>query len=259
MNKTIHKSPIGCGTINSRATCVTNDVITMEKQLLKDLLEEIKRFTDPKRAIVDQRYHRSAREHWGVSVSQCDKLAKLFSKGLKEDELIAMAEALWMTDLFDPMICASKILSLPNIKPSSLLWHTIKKFLKHVDGWALEDSLCHVAWKCILANIELLNDLHEWSMHPNFWMRRATLVYTLPFAKSGKEPERMLSWASSYAIDSEWFIQKAIGWWLRVLGEHNPDRVLLFLKEHWPQLKAVAKKEATRKLAKELQQQVKFF
>lgn len=140
-----------------------------------------------------------------------------------------------------------------------LLWDTIKKFLKNVDGWALEDSLCHVAWKCILADTKLLDDLEEWNKHTNFWMRRATLVYTLPFAKPGKDPERMLSWASSYALDSEWFMQKAIGWWLRVLGEHNPDRVLLFLKEHWPQLKAVAKKEATRKLANELQQQVKFF
>lgn len=224
-----------------------------------DLLQEIKKFTDPKKATVDQRYHKSTREHWGVSVPQCDKLAKEFSKGLKENELIAMAEALWMTNLFDPMICASKILSLSSIKPSSLLWNTIKNFLKNIDGWALEDSLAHAAWKCLLADAELLDDLENWNRHPSFWMRRATLVYTLPFAKPGKDPERMLSWASSYATDSEWFIHKAIGWWLRVLGKHNPDRVLIFLKAHWPQLKAVARKEATRKLSEELQQRAKLF
>lgn len=83
------------------------------KQRLKDLLREIKSLVDPQKAIADQRYDKSTREHWGVSVPQCDKLAKLFSKGLREDELIAMADALWMTDLFDPMICASKILPCP--------------------------------------------------------------------------------------------------------------------------------------------------
>ena len=35
----------------------------------------------------------------------------------------------------------------------------------------------------------------------------------------------MLGWASRYADDREWFIQKAIGWWLRTLSKHNPNRV----------------------------------
>ena len=76
-------------------------------------------------------------------------------------------------------------------------------------------------------------------------------MYTLPYAKPGRNPERILKWASSYAKDNEWFIQKAIGWWLRVLGEHNPERVLRFLAEHASLLKGVAKKEATRKLSLE--------
>ena len=58
----------------------------------------------------------------------------------------------------------------------------------------------------------------------------------------------MLNWASMYSTDPEWFIQKAIGWWLRILGEHNPERVVCFLQTHWVALKPVAKKEATRKL-----------
>jgi 3-methyladenine DNA glycosylase AlkD len=94
-----------------------------------------------------------------------------------------------------------------------------------------------------------IDEIEKWTKNPNFWMRRAALVYTLPFAKPGRDPERSLSWASGYASDPEWFIQKAIGWWLRVLGEHNPERVILFLNAHWPQLKGVARKEAARKLS----------
>ena len=47
----------------------------------------------------------------------------------------------------------------------------------------------------------------------------------------------MLKWASGYVKDNEWFVQKAIGWWLRVLGEHNEPRVRTFLKQH-PEIKA---------------------
>jgi 3-methyladenine DNA glycosylase AlkD len=101
----------------------------------------------------------------------------------------------------------------------------------------------------------LLDEVEEWTHHSDFWMRRATLVYTLPFAKPGQDPERMLTWASGYASDPEWFIQKAIGWWLRVLGAHNPARVILFLNNNGHLLKGVAKKEALRKLAPEWQKQ----
>lgn len=84
-----------------------------------------------------------------------------------------------------------------------------------------------------MANQDRLDVLEEWTKHENFWMRRAALVYTLPFAKPYRNPERSLRLASLYSTDPEWFIQKAIGWWLRVLGDHNPEKVVVFLKSHW--------------------------
>lgn len=219
-------------------------------------LKELKQLKNPERAAADQRYHKSNREHWGVSVPVCEKVTRTLSKGLVDSELLLLAQDLWETNLFDPMVCAAKILSLPRLRPSSSLWNTILHFLKQIDGWALEDHLAHVAWKCILADESLLNELEKWTKHSNFWMRRAALVYTLPFAKAGRNPERMLLWASSYAHDPEWFIQKAIGWWLRVLGEHDPERVSIFLCSHWDKLKGVARKEATRKLSPEWQKRI---
>ncbi len=218
------------------------------EHLQRKILIELQTLGDPKRAEIHQRYHKSKRIHWGVSVPQCEKIANAYAKGLSEKELVTLAEHLWMSGLFDPMICASKILSISIVKPSQSLWKLIHKFLQDVDGWALEDSLCHVAWKCVLDQQKRLDDVQKWTQHKNFWYRRAALVYTLPFAKPGQDPERMLKWAASYTTDPEWFIQKAIGWWLRVLGQHNPKRVVKFLDIHWDQLKGVARKEATRKL-----------
>lgn len=224
--------------------------------MLSPFLNELRKLGNEQRAIADQRYHKSNREHWGVSVPACDKLTRSLCKEMAEKELLLLAKDLWATNLFDPMVCAAKILSFPRLKPSKSLWKIIPRFLEQVDGWALEDHLAHVAWKCILDDNLLLDEIEEWTKHSNFWMRRAALVYTLPFAKSGKDPERMLGWASLYASDSEWFIQKAIGWWLRVLGEHNPNRVAIFLNIHWEKLKGVARKEATRKLSTEWQQKI---
>lgn len=212
------------------------------------ILNNLKQLGDPIRASADQKYHKSKREHWGVTAPRSTEYIRTSLKHLPVDELLKISKTLWKTDVFDPMVCAARILSLPKMGHSEDIWQTINLFLKDVDGWALEDGLAHAAWRCVQAQESRLDELEKWTDHPNFWMRRAALVYTLPYAKSGKNPERMLSWASKYSTDSEWFIQKAIGWWLRVLGEHNPNRVIIFLTDHWKVLKGVARKEATRKL-----------
>ncbi|MBX7066073.1 MAG: DNA alkylation repair protein [Parachlamydiales bacterium] len=226
--------------VESKKISTENAVICM----LKNLRNE-------SRAVWDKLYHKSQREHWGVSAPERNQIARALSKEHSAGEILLLARSLWDTDLFDPMILAAKLLALPKIKPTPALWEMIVGFLQKVDGWALEDTLAHAAWKCVLNDESLLDVLEGWTNHPNFWMRRAALIYTLPFAKPNRNPERPLKWASLYAKDSEWFIQKSIGWWLRVLGEHNPKRVALFLKNHWDQLKSVARKEATRKLSLE--------
>ncbi len=223
---------------------------------IKDCLNTLQQLGTPERALANKSYNKSQRVHWGVPVPDTTKVARTFAKDLSDTEVITFAKALWETNLFDPMICALKMLTLPRVRASEALWNTVLAFLKQVDGWALEDQMAHAAWKCILHDPSLLDQVEGWTEHPNFWMRRAALVYTLPFAKPGRDPERMLSWASLYAPDPEWFIQKAIGWWLRVLGEHNPERVVQFLSAHWTTLKGVARKEGTRKLSTEFQ---KFF
>ena len=91
--------------------------------------------------------------------------------------------------------------------------------------------------------------MERWTVHEQMWMHRAALIYILPYTKSGYDPERMLTWMGQYASDPAWFIQKAIGWWLRELGKQNPERVVQFLTTHWHALRSVARKEATRKEA----------
>jgi len=179
-----------------------------------------------------------------------DQTIREIVSDLSWEELISLSKDLWETNIFDLMVCSARILSHKKIPGSKKLWKTIEVFMRDVDGWCLEDNLARAAWKCIDVDETILNDLEQWTDHKNFWYRRATLIFTLPYAKPGKNPERMLGWAGKYATDKEWFIQKAIGWWLRDLGAHNPQRVLQYLNGHWPKLQYVAKKESTRKLEK---------
>ena len=61
--------------------------------------------------------------------------------------------------------------------------------------------------------------------------------------------ERVLGWAAGYVDDPEWFIQKAVAWWLRDLSKRDPERVRGFLDRHGAQMKPFALREAARHLA----------
>ena len=58
----------------------------------------------------------------------------------------------------------------------------------------------------------------------------------------------MLDWAQRLCGDREWFIQKAIGWWLRELSKRDPDQVRRFLVEHGAGMKGFARREAEKYL-----------
>ena len=107
-------------------------------------------------------------------------------------------------------------------------------------------SICHRS-RCLLHDPRRLDVVEGWVQSPHLWTRRAALVFTLAWTREG-DPERMLGWAASLAGDREWFIQKAIGWWLRELSKRDAPRVRRFLAEHGTTLKGVARREASKYL-----------
>ena len=60
--------------------------------------------------------------------------------------------------------------------------------------------------------------------------------------------ERILGWAEALVPDRDWFIQKAVAWWLRSLSIHDPARVRAFVDGPGRALKPFARREALRRL-----------
>ena len=214
----------------------------------QQFMKEVLACADPARAERDRQYHKSTRQHWGITMPQLDHVVKRHAQLHPPEQLLQLASQLWNSGVYDLMTAAGRILGRREITASPELWNTIDGWLRDVDGWALEDVLAPAAWKCLLHDPAVMDDLERWTKHPDKWRRRAALIYTLPYAKRGRDPERVLGWAAAYAADPEWFIQKAVGWWLRELSKHDGPRVVQFLQSHWHRLQGVARKEASRRL-----------
>lgn len=211
---------------------------------------------DPAKAVEMHAYHKANRPYLGVANPVIDANVKEWRAALTLDDRLALADGLWQSNIHEARIAAAKLLAQARIRPDdAAAWELIVSWVPDFDAWAVADHVSIAGQKRLVANPTRLDTVEDWTKSPQMWTRRAALVMTLPWTKQNHPKpaelaarDRVLGWAASYVTDHEWFIQKAIGWWLRELSKHDPDRVRAFIAAHGEQMKPFAVKEATRKL-----------
>lgn len=218
-------------------------------------LDLIRAQADPERAKGMAAYHKSTRVYLGVANPVINDLAQGWRRSLTVDERVDLAAALWQSDIFEARLAAAKLLTQARIRPDDAAWALIQSWLPDFDSWAIADHACMAGQKRLVANPARLDQVEEWTTSDHMWTRRAALVATLPWTKQNNpKPEelaardRILGWAALYVPDRNWFIQKAIAWWLRDLSKHDADRVVAFLEQHGEAMKPFARKEASKYL-----------
>jgi len=220
-----------------------------EPQGHERLIAALSAFANAERAAQEKRYQKSSWEHWGVAVPKMDAAIRATVADLGQGDSLALAARLWREPVWDLRIVAGRVLARKAVAPDAAVWTFVTQRMADLDGWAVADNLAVVGGRCLLADPERLDLVETWVESPHLWTRRAALVFTLPWTKEGRDPARMLGWATRLAADRQWFIQKAIGWWLRELSKRDPQRVRRFLDEDGAPLMAVARREATKYLA----------
>lgn len=219
-------------------------------------LEALRALGDAQKAAEMAAYHKSTRVFLGVSVPEIDRLARQWRQDLALADRLALAAALWDNDIHEARIAAAKLLIQARIRPDdAAAWALICHWAESFDGWALADHASIAGQKRLLWRPERIETVAGWTSHPNMWTRRAALVMTLPWARMNHPKpadleirERVLGWAAAYTADRDWFIQKAVAWWLRDLSKHDPERTRAFLAEHGAAMKSFARREAGKYL-----------
>lgn len=210
---------------------------------------------DAEKALGAAAYHKVDRRYLGVPVPLIEDMARLWRAQATLEERIALADGLWHSDIHEAKIAAAKLLTQARIRPDDAVWRTIADWVPGFDAWAVADHACNAGGRRLAGAPERLDEIETWLDAENMWTRRAALVITLPFTKSNHPDAaeqaaraRVLGWCVRLAPDRDWFIQKAIGWWLRELSKHDAEAVRQWLAEHGATLKPFARKEASKYL-----------
>ncbi len=220
----------------------------------ENYLAALQALADPVRAQEMRAYHKVDRVYLGLTNPQLNDLTKEWRTELDVPARVAVADGLWRTNIFEGRIAAAKLLTQARLRPDDkAAWQLIASWYPNFDSWAIADHACMAGQKRLVEDPSRLDRVEGWTRSEHMWTRRAALVITLPWTKQNNPNaaelaarERILGWAAGYVSDPQWFIQKAIGWWLRDLSKHDPDRVITFIDEHGENMKPFARKEALR-------------
>jgi len=195
------------------------------------------------------------RPYLGVGNDVLNDLAMDWRQTLDIDARVDLARELWATNIFEARVIATKILTQARIKDDSAVWDLIQSWLPDFDSWAIADHACMAGQRRVAADPDRIDTVETWITSDHMWTRRAAFVITLSWTKQNFPTEhdilirdRVLGWAAQLTSDRDWFIQKAIAWWVRDLSKHDPHRSRAFLAEHGAALKPFARKEAARHL-----------
>ncbi|MEX0970309.1 MAG: DNA alkylation repair protein [Paracoccaceae bacterium] len=220
-------------------------------------LEELQTRANPERAAQMAAYHKATRPVLGLPNADVHELARTWRESRSLAERVALAASLWDTDIFEARLAAGSLLTQARMKEDEpLAWAELIRWVPGFDSWALADHACSAIGRRLVAHPARLNEVENWTKHENMWMRRAALIATLPWTKQNHPSDddrairaRVLAWAAGYVHDRDWFIQKAVAWWLRELSKHDDAPVRAFLTTYGNEMKAFARKDAARNLA----------
>ncbi len=218
-------------------------------------LAQLESLANPDKALEMQAYHKVPRRYLGLSVPDVEGLTDQWRADLTVEDRLALADSLWQTDIHEARVAAAKLLTQARIRPDHAAWALIQSWVPDFDGWSLADHASIAGQKRLVADPTRLDAVEGWVTSPHLWTRRAALVMTLPWTKQNhpKPPDlairdRVLGWCETLSPDPDWFIQKAIAWWVRDLSKHDAPRARAFLLAHGETLKPFARKEAARYL-----------
>ena len=218
-------------------------------------LNSLRAHAQPGKAAEMAAYHKVPRQYLGVTNPDIDRLTQVWRRELPVDGRFALSDALWRYDIHETRVAAAKLLTQNRIQKDGTVWQLIASWVPEFDAWAVADHASIAGQKRLLAKPSRLDEIEAWTQSPLLWVRRAALVMTLPWARM-KNPspdeletrDRILGWAAGYVEDPEWFIQKAVAWWVRDCSKRDPVRARIFLDSYGELLKPFARREARKYL-----------
>ncbi len=158
-----------------------------------------------------------------------------------------VAAALWAGPTYNDRALAIELLRQRVRDLDATTWALVAPWVDAATGWGLSDDLAGGPIAALVAaDPRRVAHLMAWTRSPNPWRRRAALYALNRLVRTGRlaPAYRVLDRLRS---DPEFWVQRAVGTWLRECGKVDPNRQRAYLERHLAVLPPVALSVATER------------
>ena len=202
-------------------------------------LDRLRDLADPERAARASARHKRDRETLGVTPAALEEVVAEWRAERDLDARIALAEALWDSDVHEARLAAARLLVQARMRPDDAAWAAIMDWARQIDGAEIDDAVMTAAARRVVADPTRLDQITAWAGSRNPWLRRGVMLATLPWAKmNNPKPEdleireKVLQLMLRLASDRHGGVRQAAKLWLRNLEKRDPDRVAVWHSAH---------------------------
>ena len=213
------------------------------------LYEEMIQHKNEEQAQRKSKYMLNKFEYIGIKTPERRKIFKNFFSEYKNEEKIdwEFVNKCWENKYREFQYVAADYLK--NMK-DKLTINDIPKFKRLIlekSWWDTIDNLDMTIGALALKDSNVNKILLEWSLDENIWLRRIAIDHQL-LRKEKTDIELLEKILKNNLEQTEFFINKAIGWALRDYSKTNPEWVKNFIEENRENMAKLSIKEASKYL-----------
>lgn len=215
---------------------------------VEELVKELKAVASPDDAAAMKAYMKNKFEFLGVKTPARRKLAKTFFKQ-QTDSVIdwVFINESWDNPYRELQYAALDYLEIRKklLTPSDL--PRLKKLAQTKSWWDTIDFLDRLVGSIIARFPETKEIILAWSRDEDIWLRRLAIDHQL-LRKEETDTELLEKILVNNLGQTEFFINKAIGWALRDYSKTNPDWVRDFIERHQAEMAVLSIREGSKYL-----------
>lgn len=189
----------------------------------------------------------------GLTTPQIRDVHKAFARdhpSLTATEVNGLAAALWTCDTWEEKIFAIGLLDRHRDLLDDASWALADSWVDTATGWGLSDGLAAGPVSFMVrTHPKRFAEIQRWAKAENLWRRRASTYALNEFIRAG-ELDRPLRLLERLLYDEEFWVQRAVGTWLRECWKKDAKRTEAFLLAHSPGLPPVTVTVATERASK---------
>lgn len=215
---------------------------------IEELVKELKAVANPDDVVAMKAYMKNKFEFLGVKTPARRKLTKAFFKQ-HTDSVIDwnFINEAWKNPYRELQYTALDYLEIRKklLTPSDL--PRLKKLAQTKSWWDTIDFLDRLVGSIIARFPETKATILSWSCDEDIWLRRLAIDHQL-LRKEETDTELLEKILANNLGQTEFFINKAIGWALRDYSKTNPDWVKDFIERYRVEMAALSIREGSKYL-----------